>query len=104
MGTKLVILRGLVLNLFTVICGVLLAWQPFAGPAIQIRVLAAQEAITSEPNSAHTFEQHLRRQAEVYTFCKRVAGVCVVFARIVWFTHLRPEHVFENMVCCLNYV
>lgn len=82
--------------LLTVIGCILLAGQSVIGPAIQIRVLTAQKAITGKPNSTHTLVQDLRCQAQVNALSVLVAGVCVVFARIVWFTHLEQSQAFEN--------
>lgn len=64
------------------------ACQSTVGPAVQVRVLATQKAIPGKPNSTHTSVQDLRCKTKVHTLTIPVAAVCVVFARIVWFTHL----------------
>lgn len=76
--------------------GILLTGQCIVRPAIQIRVFPAQKAIASKPDSTYTLVQDLRCQAKVYALSILVAGVCVVFARVVWFTHLQPDHFLLN--------
>lgn len=75
-------------HLLAVVGGVLLARQPVIGPAVQVRVVAAHEAVAGEAHGAHTLEQSLGGQAQVHTLGVPVAGVCVVLARIVGFAHL----------------
>lgn len=75
--------------LVTVISCILFAGQILVGPAIQIGVFTTQEAIPRKPHTAHTLVQDLRGQAQVHTLSIPMAGVCVVFARIVWLTHLQ---------------
>lgn len=82
--------------LLTVIGCILLAGQFVVGPPVQIGVVSTQEAIASKPDSTHTLEQGLGREAEVNALGILVAGVCVVFARVVRFTHLQPEQFVES--------
>lgn len=77
--------------LFAVISGVSATHEVLIGPAVQIRVLSADEAIPSVTSATLTLVHGVAEVADVDAFRMFVAVVGFVLARVLGFTHLNGQ-------------
>lgn len=61
------------------------------GPAIQVRVLPADIAITSVTSATFTLVHWITEMAEVNTVSRSMTVVGLVLAGILWLAHLRDK-------------
>lgn len=77
--------------LLAVISGVSATHEVLIGPAVQVRVLSADETIPSITSATLTLVHRVAEVADVDTFCMFVASVGFFLARVLGFTHLNGQ-------------